>query len=152
MTTSRDLHENEIAVALIAGQVASGSDAKKYGGSIDIALCVGTAERIIEEIIQRADNPESPPAPLPGGMIFVDEFSSQNNDGTGKQRGISATWNRGDEFGYEGDELTPEEANTLLGTIISAVEEWNDSFANGSFQIAHDREPGEDSSEDVHPR
>lgn len=137
MTLSREPSEPEYLVSLVAGQVAA---AQVGGGSsLDIRMAVGTAERIIEEIISRADNPEYP-AELDPGIVFIDEFSSQRNDGGDKQAGISVGWRRGDEHGPYTATLTPHQVNELMGVIVTAVEEWAEQYGT-SFTVLYDREP-----------
>lgn len=143
MALSRAPQESEILVAIVAGQIA----AQAPGYPPDIAVAVGTAERICEEIINRTDHGDPPPPMVPG-LIFIDEHSSQRHDGSDKQRGISVQWKRGEEFGYEGDELTAQEANDLMAAIVAAVEKWNDEKQNGRFTVAYDTEPGEGASDE----
>jgi hypothetical protein len=128
MTLSRDLNETEYLVALVAGQHAAAqvTMAPSALQPPDVALAVGTAERICEEIIQRKDNP-NPPAPLPPGVIHIDEFSSQFNDGSGKVAGIGIEWFRSDELGPNGNTLSPDQVRSLMGAIIRTVEEWVES-------------------------
>lgn len=142
MTLTRDLSETEYLVGLVAGQIQAGRNIAGLG--TDIAIAVGTAERICEEIIRRKDNPEQP-APLPPGVLHVDEFSSQFNDGSGKVAGIGIEWFRSDELGPTGNALTPEQVTELFTRVVKLVEEFGDEVG---LQVLYDREEGDD----VHER
>jgi hypothetical protein len=124
MTISRDPQEAEYLVALVAGQIAAATMAS--GSAPDLRVSVGTAERIIEEIISRRDNGEPGPE-LDPGAIWIDEFSSQRNDGSDKRMGINIEWKRGPEIGPEGNTLEPLQVTSLMGAIIRTVEEWVES-------------------------
>lgn len=142
MTLSRDLNETEYLVALVAGQHAAAqvTMAPSALQPPDVALAVGTAERICEEIIQRKDNPERGPE-LPPNALHIDEFSSQANDGSDKRMGIHVEWVRGPEIGPEGNTLAPWQVTSLMGAIIRAVEDWVETEdGDPSLQVLFDRD------------
>lgn len=141
MNIDRELKDHEVTAALVAGQIVGAARALGADETADkvIQNAIGTAQRIIGELVARTDGDDDMPAPMLPGILFIDEHTSQRNDGSDKQRGISVVWKRGEEFGYEGDELLAWQSRSLMGAIIRAVEEWVDS-EDGSSDLTVDHD------------
>ncbi len=126
----RALEEGEIVTALIAGQVAAAWTANDC--KIDIGIAVGTAERIQLEIIQRADEPIKT-TPLDPGILFVDEFSCQRNDGSDKHDGVAVEWAKGT--------LSHAQQRYLLGLVVKVIEDYAETVIDPSgLTVMYDRD------------
>lgn len=195
MKITRELKDHEITTALVAGHHAAMQVGKSPSAQHppDVELAVDTAERIVQEILDRTARSEKPvtyryecrhghittadfdqgvvpdaeidcddeskgnnytpcqksawllgtvdeyrPEPLPPGVLHIDEFSSQAQDGGDKRMGIHIEWLRGAKLGPDGNTLTPDEISELFGAVVSAVEQWVGDRSD--LQVLYDRD------------
>lgn len=140
MKLHRDPTEPEYLVALVAAQalpalIEIGPPERPLTEVVDTAVTYG--EDLVRQVVDRADMREADepgPTPLPPGILFIDEFGSQNREGGDERKGISIDWS-------VATDLAHDQVSALMGAVIDAVEKFVDSKpALSSISVQYDRD------------